>query len=434
MVNALTGRVIDSSPNIGGAIGQGLQNAGRLQQFDIVRQKLAERRQANQRAADLQRMLGSATTREERMNALMAYDPKIAIDYQNSNLKVDEFGAESERNALQSQRMGTFFRNAGLDPAQESFAAAFPDEFAKAYGKNAFGTEPNYQLKQAPDGSWHAIDVNNPQGGAVNTGFVGRTPATQNMSLELDENGGLRFKQGDVDLTQTPDGSVFAAPDRTTAKESLQAVRDLDMEMMNLALAAKDFEDTQLGLSGAWTGSLAGPLDWMGVLDNEAVSAFGGMITPGEGGLKDKRERKTRFTKSMRQFFNEYRRRITGAAAAAQELEQLMLSIVNAEQSEVEFRASFNQYIDKLRFGRQIHEELLKNGLDVSDEGYEGQFQRLWDQGILEETPDYLSIFQDFARYTADPTSTDRVREKDGVLYWKGENGDIFQINVNDSR
>lgn len=54
----------------------------------------------------------------------------------------------------------------------------------------------------------------------------------------------------------------------------------------------------------------------------------------------------TDFTTKVMRFFNAYRKEITGAAAAVQELEQLKKSVINGDMSPTEFKASFNSLMD----------------------------------------------------------------------------------------
>lgn len=54
----------------------------------------------------------------------------------------------------------------------------------------------------------------------------------------------------------------------------------------------------------------------------------------------------TTFTTEVKRFFNAYRKEITGAAAAVQELEQLKQSVINGDMSPTEFKAAFNSLMN----------------------------------------------------------------------------------------
>jgi hypothetical protein len=61
----------------------------------------------------------------------------------------------------------------------------------------------------------------------------------------------------------------------------------------------------------------------------------------------------TKFTQATEQLFNQYRKEITGAAAAVQELERLRQSILNTDQSPAQFEAAsqqFGQFLDNLEY------------------------------------------------------------------------------------
>lgn len=76
---------------------------------------------------------------------------------------------------------------------------------------------------------------------------------------------------------------------------------------------------------------------------------------------------RTRFTQQVNQFFNDYRKLITGAAASIQEMEDLKKAIFNTDQSPTQFQESYQQFREKLARGLRLRNRLLREGYDISD-------------------------------------------------------------------
>lgn len=68
------------------------------------------------------------------------------------------------------------------------------------------------------------------------------------------------------------------------------------------------------------------------------------------------------------QYFNAYRKSITGAAASEQELKMLKDSVINGDLSWPEFQASLGQIIDKTNRELRLERRLLREGIDTADE------------------------------------------------------------------
>jgi len=91
------------------------------------------------------------------------------------------------------------------------------------------------------------------------------------------------------------------------------------------------------------------------------------------GGIPDKDRKeflrgRTAFKNGVEQFFNQYRKEITGAAAAEKELARLEKTMINTKMSTTEFKASMNLLRKKLASVEAIKAKFLEQGLDVSKE------------------------------------------------------------------
>ncbi len=90
---------------------------------------------------------------------------------------------------------------------------------------------------------------------------------------------------------------------------------------------------------------------------------------PFVGGRPDEEEtaflqRRTKMEQAANQVFNAYRKEITGAAAAVQELERLQKAFVNPNMAPDEFEAAFQQYTEFLSRIRSARVQLLQRGID----------------------------------------------------------------------
>lgn len=72
----------------------------------------------------------------------------------------------------------------------------------------------------------------------------------------------------------------------------------------------------------------------------------------------------TKFKNAVESEFNRYRKEITGAAAAIQELEKLRQAIFNTDQSPTEFEASMANYVSNIQRLDQLRIQMLQQGID----------------------------------------------------------------------
>lgn len=74
-------------------------------------------------------------------------------------------------------------------------------------------------------------------------------------------------------------------------------------------------------------------------------------------------QQRRKFTQNINQFFNRYRKEITGAAASVQELEGLKKSMFNEDLSPVEFDAAFSEFKSGVLRSRRLVRKMLREGV-----------------------------------------------------------------------
>lgn len=101
------------------------------------------------------------------------------------------------------------------------------------------------------------------------------------------------------------------------------------------------------------------------------------------GGTLDKKDManlkgRRRMANAIDQEFNQYRKEITGAAAAIQELERLKESFINSDLSYPEFQAAFDEYRNKQVRALQIAQDLLKKGIPLGSKEFTKAHDNAW--------------------------------------------------------
>jgi hypothetical protein len=87
------------------------------------------------------------------------------------------------------------------------------------------------------------------------------------------------------------------------------------------------------------------------------------------------------FSEGVDQFFNQYRKDITGAAAAVAELSSLKDAILNKDLSPTEFIASFDRLVNESTRTINIQNSLLEQGLSPSSKAFQQQADQLFMSG-----------------------------------------------------
>jgi hypothetical protein len=109
--------------------------------------------------------------------------------------------------------------------------------------------------------------------------------------------------------------------------------------------------------------------------------------------LVDFNAERTGFRNSINQFFNQYRKEITGAAASEKEMQFLMESMFNQNLGPEEFKAAYSQFVDKAKKNYDINKRALREGVSVAprtnDQGWELMIDSEGNQAYVDpENPD----------------------------------------------
>ena len=86
----------------------------------------------------------------------------------------------------------------------------------------------------------------------------------------------------------------------------------------------------------------------------------------------------SKFSKGVNAEFNAYRKLITGAAAAVQELEDLKKAMISTDLSPDEFEAAFNEYSMELSRTLRIRNKVLREGLKPGTKQYGEELNRMY--------------------------------------------------------
>jgi len=107
-----------------------------------------------------------------------------------------------------------------------------------------------------------------------------------------------------------------------------------------------------------------------------------------DGGDEEFLGKRRAYLEQVAQSFNAYRKEITGAAAAVQELEDLKKATLNADLGPTEFKASLDLLEKKVRRSRAIKRKFLREGIDVGDPRFGPRFyQEYFAQGDVDDAP-----------------------------------------------
>jgi hypothetical protein len=164
------------------------------------------------------------------------------------------------------------------------------------------------------------------------------------QKIEVDSEGNITFVSGKgmglggaEDLTKRTRGALEKSI--ISGKRNISALNRLSQQF------DKDFL-TYKGRGKAFVSSLKSKLD----------------IELGEDEKQFLRNRR-KFTQNVNQFFNAYRKDITGAAASMLELSSLKKAIFNTDLSPEEFQAAFDEFKSETIRLQRLNQRLLREGL-----------------------------------------------------------------------
>lgn len=151
--------------------------------------------------------------------------------------------------------------------------------------------------------------------------------------------GEFKGRGGDGLIVETlPDGTTRVIQGgkgglTTPVKTDLQKdVLGAEEALSNLDSIAENFSSDYLTYVGRARAAVGGVLDKAGIESDETKF----------------NANRSAFVSDLNQFFNAYRKEITGAAAGEKELERLMQAMMNMNQGPQAFRATYNEFREKI--------------------------------------------------------------------------------------
>lgn len=126
-------------------------------------------------------------------------------------------------------------------------------------------------------------------------------------------------------------------------------ILDAENSIANLEGAASKYSDDYLTIPGRTKAKAGQILDKLGL--------------PDVGGLKEFNSKRAALVQDVDQFFNEYKKYITGAAAAASEIEDLKKASLDSSLGPAEFTAKYNNLMSKMKAEINRKKQSLQTGI-----------------------------------------------------------------------
>ena len=190
---------------------------------------------------------------------------------------------------------------------------------------------------------WGAYQRMTPEERATFDAYKGR--GGDGMTIETMPDGTTRIIQGKGGGLTTPVKTVLQK-DMLGAQESLA----------NLDAIGGKFAGDYLTYEGRAKAAVGGFADKLGV----------------GGDLAQFNAKRAEFVSNVRQFFNVYRKEITGAAAGEKELDRLMGAMMNENMGPQEFMSVYNDFTGKVRRNMELKGTQLSGGLPQLMPGQSG--------------------------------------------------------------
>lgn len=261
--------------------------------------------------------------------------------YQEAQARLKQLGIDihKQRVAIEgSQRMmDSIMKWATPETGEEYAKTGNPDVLLKRTEEKKQTLSPVGKLLS----EMNALDKDDPQR-EVYRKAIEKTVASSGMSVTVDEDGRVRVVTG-----------PGAMMERSTKAALEKDIIGLEQRLADVEEVGKDFSRDFL----TWVGQLKGKglraLSFAGAKLNDDQKAF----------IANKR----RFVEGVEQVFNAYRKEVTGAQAAMQELSMLRDSILNKKLSPDEFEASYNRYVSQLKRSIRLKRMYLRQGISEKE-------------------------------------------------------------------
>jgi hypothetical protein len=372
-------------PNIANLILQGL---GAARQFEGLRQDFQEGTRKKQ-LADIVSRLGSDPTALQQLSVL---DPARAASYQKSqaamqerferekantaaqieNLPLnDQLRALDERIAMVTKRGGDPSNTQRLrdmlasgDPQQIARGQFFIGEARKLGEKQGY-LKPQAEAKQPTPLALErklrlaGIDPQSQEGQRIiKADLIG-----QQISFESTPEGGteIRIGKGAAEDRKGLERSTKGQLEKNIVEKTLRLDR-----LAEIGRLAKP-EFFQYGPQFA---------DWISVKAEKAG------IEP-SALQKQAIDERTRFMQQLGREASQYRREITGAAAAVKELDRLMSEIINKNLSWTQFQSAWKGYVSENARALRIYKQFLKEGMQGNPKNPNSPIARALDAAFM---------------------------------------------------
>lgn len=166
----------------------------------------------------------------------------------------------------------------------------------------------------------------------------------------------LKLKKQEVSLKVGFEREKATKPVQSKLQTKLSEEQDL-MSQVDLLMEMYDPKFT------TWTGKGE---QWL-KRTIEASSQLGQRTLSAED--KQSLEKYTQWKQQAEQIFSAYRKQITGAQAAMQEISYLRENMINKDLSDSEFRGAIKLLKEKMARGMRLKRRLLREGFDISELG-----------------------------------------------------------------
>jgi hypothetical protein len=399
------GNVLSTAENIQGAR---LQNQQRQQTFDanVLAQDVAQRQNVL-----LQQYFANPT--EQSFNAIAAVNPEVASKIQ---------GLETTSLAQTSAQQGIDTTNAkiAVKGATNLINSANPKRFAEIALPELveqMRLNPDIDVDSFTNEDWLKVgnEIILRQSPVATAGDNPVVPKNASFTTFKNRINGETFT---ADLTNPED--------QTFVRENSNVLIPIAVE--SIVGTPRDFEPLGKKAQGSVQeeiislGDSFARVNEIGQEYKREFLTFQGRIKSSVSGLLDKanidispeeiefvKGRKSFVTKVNREF-NLYRKLITGAAAAEQELADLKKATINEDLGPVEFEAALEVYQEELQRGLRLKRSLLRNGIRTSDEGFGDAFDDAYLSGA-DDDPD-IRLQELIAEGLDIDAATDRLIEE----------------------
>jgi len=286
--------------------------------------------------------------------------------FSNISSKLENLSPEQQQGLLafgtdllnRSQQGGSLAANIA-NAAQTGFGttAAIRAQRAKAQaaaqkqaleGRKVANTEEKLDLEQR---KFDRLAQQDPRLGKVNPRDF--TPASLAKFSETGNMADLVFNpkstsSTSVNVNTGPNGEERIPLSKAEINSQQKSLSSLQDELVKLGGIGDKFSDDFLTIGGRLKSGVGGFLDKAGLSD----TAF-----------SDFNAQRSVFAAEVEQFFQAYRSRVTGAAAAVAEMELLRQDFLTKDLGPAEFRAKFKSFTEAAKRGIKEHSRNLREGL-----------------------------------------------------------------------